>query len=81
MAWFEFFWSPEIEAHLAEHGINPEEFEEVVMHPVRRGLSRTQPRRFADGRTAADRYIRCVYELMDDGITVVPVTAYDRREP
>jgi uncharacterized DUF497 family protein len=79
MAWFEFFWTPEIEAHLAEHGVSPEEFEEVVSSPVFGGKNKTEPRLFADGFTSSRRSLRCIYELEEDEITVIPVTAFDYR--
>jgi hypothetical protein len=34
MPYFDFFWTAEIVAHLAEHDIPPEDFENVVMNPV-----------------------------------------------
>ena len=47
MAWFVFVWSDDIIEHIAEHGITPEDFEAVVLNPVRQGTSRSsgcQPR-------------------------------------
>lgn len=77
MAWFDFIWTYEIIDHLARHDVTPDEFEEVVQHPVLRGKSRTSDRSIADGYTSSGRYIRCVYEELDDGVTIIPVTAYE----
>lgn len=49
MAYFFYIWTPEIIAHLAEHGITPEEFEEVVNDPLATGKSRTSDRDMAVG--------------------------------
>lgn len=76
MAWFDFVWTPEIIEHLAAHDVSPEEFEEVVENPLVRGTSRTSDYFTAEGFTSAHRYIRCVYDLIDD-VTILPVTAHD----
>ncbi len=41
MAHFEFQWTDEIVDHLAEHNVQPEEFEEIVSFPDRRANSRS----------------------------------------
>ena len=33
MPYFDFFWTDDIIAHIAEHDITPRDFEWVVMHP------------------------------------------------
>ncbi len=77
MAWFDFFWTQDIIDHLAEHGVTPEEFAEVVMHADVYSKSRIAPRLVALGYTSRGRYLKCVYEIEDDEITVIPVTGYD----
>ncbi len=77
MAWFEFIWAPEVEAHIAEHGVTIDEFEEVVQFGEFRGTSRSTGRPTAEGWTTSGKYLYCVYELADDGITVIPVTAFE----
>lgn len=76
MPWYFFVWDPEIEAHLAEHGVTPQEFEEVVCNPDAVGESRSTGRPVAFGYTSGGRYLACVYELTDAD-TVLPVTAFD----
>lgn len=79
MAYFEFIWTDEIVEHLAEHGVGAGEFEFVVSHPTRRGISRSSGRPCCWGETREGRQLFCVYEQIEDD-TVIPVTAYDARE-
>ena len=76
MPYFEFVWNDEIIAHLAEHGIDTEEFEQVVSHPARRGVSRSSGRPCCWGETTDGRSLFCVYEQLDD-LTIIPITAYE----
>ena len=77
MPYYHFFWIAENEQHLDEHGVSRDEFEEVVSDPDSVEGSRSSDRLVARGMTSTGRYLCCVYELLDDGITVFPVTAYD----
>jgi len=63
-------------AHLAEHGILPEEAMEVLMEPVAMDVSRTSGRPIAFGITSTGRKLAVVYENIDR-ITVYPITAYE----
>jgi hypothetical protein len=65
MPYFEFLWTEEIIAHLAEHGIGTKEFEEVVSNPDRRGVSRSSGRPCCWGETADGRQLFCVYEFLE----------------
>jgi hypothetical protein len=65
---------------VAEHGVEPEEFEEVVSYPDRRGLSRSSKRPCCWGELPDGRFIICVYEFIDE-ITILPVTAYEVPMP
>jgi hypothetical protein len=76
MPWYLFLWDPETEAHLAQHGVTPDEFEEVVCNPDSIGESRSTGRPIAFGYTSTGKYLACVYELADPD-TVVPFTAYE----
>jgi uncharacterized DUF497 family protein len=76
MPWYLFLWDPETEDHLAEHGVTPEEFEEVVCNPDAVGESRATGRPIAFGYSATGKYIACVYDFVDAD-TVLPVTAYE----
>lgn len=49
MPWFDFFWTQEIIDHLAEQGVAPAEFEEVVMHAEVYSKSHLPPRLIALG--------------------------------
>jgi hypothetical protein len=63
-------------AHLAEHGVLPEEAEEVLREPVATDVSRSSGRPIAFGITAGGRSLAVVYERLDR-ITVYPITAYE----
>ena len=72
-----FIWSDEIIAHIAQHDVTPDEFEYVVCHPMELGESDASGRPLAKGFTETGRWLVCIYELEGDGITVIPVTAYE----
>jgi uncharacterized DUF497 family protein len=76
MPYFEFLWTDEILAHLEEHGVTREDFEEVVSNPDRIDVSRSSGRPCCWGETADGRKLFCVYEYLDD-MTIIPVTAYE----
>jgi hypothetical protein len=76
MPYYEFFWTEEILAHLAEHGIGRQDFEEVVSNPSRLDVSRSTERPCCWGQTTDGRRLFCVYEYLDD-MTIIPVTAYE----
>jgi hypothetical protein len=80
MPYFHFVWTEEIVAHLAEHDISADDFEEVVMNPVYAGKSRSSGNPAAWGYTGDGRYIIAVYQKIDFG-TVLPITAYEVPEP
>lgn len=79
MPYLEFIWTDEILEHLAEHGVSAREFEHVVSHPARVGISRSSGRPCCWGETAEGRQLFCVYEHLDD-TTIIPVTAYNASE-
>lgn len=81
MAFYFFQWTDDVEQKLADHGLSPDDFEAVVSDPVSVDRSRSSGRRGAFGNAPDGRYIVCFYELLDDGITVIPVTAYEVSEP
>ena len=80
MPYFEFIWTEEIIEHLAEHDVSPEDFERVVMNPERTGKSRSSGDPAVWGYTEDGRYIIAIYKKIDF-MTIVPVTAYEVREP
>jgi uncharacterized DUF497 family protein len=71
-----FIWNDEIEEYIAQHGVTPEEFEEVVLnsHEVRTSHSSGRPMVF--GPTSTGKYLACVFEYVDAD-QVIPVTAYE----
>lgn len=75
VAWFDFFSYDENLQHLAEHGVTPEEFEEVVLSAREFELSTTGAD-MARGETSAGRFLVCIFCLIDD-VTILPLTAYE----
>jgi uncharacterized DUF497 family protein len=73
---YSFIWNDQIEEHLAQHGVAPDEFEEVVCDPDEVDRSQSSDRRIAFGETSTGKYLACIYDLLDDA-TVLPVTAYE----
>lgn len=76
MPYYQFFWTAEIVAHLAENNVTPEEFEDVVSAPASTDRSQSSARPMAFGFTDEGRYLVCVYEFLD-AVTVLPVTAFE----
>ena len=76
MPYFEYLWTDEVIAHLAEHGVSQEDFQEVVSNPRRVGVSRSSGRPCCWGETVDGRELFCVYEYLDD-LMILPVTAYE----
>ena len=76
MPYADFFWTEENIEHIAQHGVRPEEFEYVVLHPERRDVSRSSGLPCCWGTTPGGRLLFCVYEKIDE-LTVLPVTAYE----
>ena len=82
MPWYDIFWTDQAVDHLAAHGVSQEDFEWVASGPDSDDWSRSRPdRRIAWGYTEDGRYIACVYEPLDDRVTIIPVTAYETQEP
>jgi uncharacterized DUF497 family protein len=80
MPYYFFQWTEEIVAHLAEHGLTAEDFENVVSNPVDVRRSRSSDLPAAFGYTGDGRYIIAIYEHLDD-MTILPVTAFEVEEP
>ena len=80
MAWYELIWEWDEEdgnvAHIAEHGICPEDVEHALANPIRKERSRSSGRQIAFGYTPDGRRIAVVYETID-AMTLYPVTAYE----
>ncbi|MFZ1932396.1 MAG: hypothetical protein WCB27_22985 [Thermoguttaceae bacterium] len=69
--------------HIAEHGVTPEEVEEVLNDwHARTTYSASSGRPITFGWTAAGRYLAVVWEVAEeDPLTIYPVTAYPAPEP
>ena len=69
--------------HIAEHGITQDEVEEVLLDPLSSTTaSRTSNEPITFGHTSTGRYIAVVWEhIMDDPLTMRPITAYEVSEP
>ncbi len=79
MPYYEFIWTEEAIEHLDEHEISPEDFEDVVSHPVGVDRSRSSGLPVAFGYVSDGRYVMAVYKMLDD-LTILPVTAYEVNE-
>ncbi len=82
MPYFEFIWNDEVDGnieHIAEHGLTPDDVEEVLFNPLDRDVSRSSGLPIVFGFTPDGRYILVVYEQIDD-VTIYPVTAYEIEE-
>jgi hypothetical protein len=75
MAWFDCFWYEENLRHLAENGVTPDEFEEVVTGATDFDVS-SSGSDMAQGTTSAGRFLVCLFVMLDD-LSVLPITAYE----
>jgi uncharacterized DUF497 family protein len=76
---FDFIWinGPDGNVeHLAQHGVSPQEAEQVVRHPIATDKSASTGRPIAFGFARSGRKLAVVYEKIDS-ITVYVITAYD----
>jgi hypothetical protein len=76
---YDILWNYEDEdgnvAHIAAHGLTPEDVNAVLMDPGETGISWSSGRPIAFGYTPDGRYICVVYEEIDR-YTLYPVTAF-----
>lgn len=66
--------------HVADHGLDIEDVEEVLANPTSSGMSQSTGRPCAWGYTLENVYIIVIYEDVD-AETIRVVTAYDVSEP
>ena len=82
MPCYEIIWNEEpggnVE-HIAQHGLTPDDVEEVLFNPLDRDISRSTGLPIVFGFTPDGRYILVVDEQVDE-ITIYPVTAYEVEE-
>lgn len=69
--------------HIADHGVTPDEVEEVLRNPKNETIvSESSGHQVTFGYTTARRFLAVVWEhIMDDPLTMRPITAYDAEEP
>ncbi|HEY7311923.1 MAG TPA: hypothetical protein VH643_21345 [Gemmataceae bacterium] len=71
-------------AHIAEHGLTPEEVESVLYdEKTTFDLSDSSGRPIAFGTTDTGRFIAVVFEVMNlaDPLVIRPITAYEVPKP
>ena len=71
-------------AHIAEHGLTPEEIESALLDASTAfDLSHTSGRPIAFGMTETGRFIAVVFEVLNpfDPLVLRPITAYEVPEP
>ena len=70
-------------AHVAEHGLTPEEIESALFDEMTTfDVSDSSGRPIAFGNTGTGRFILVVFEVyLVDPLIVRPITAYDVPEP
>lgn len=78
--YYDFFWTDDVIAHIAENDITPKDFERVVMNPMDMDRSQSSGLPAAFGYTHDGRFIIAVFEYLDK-MTILPVTAYEVPEP
>lgn len=76
MPFYIFFWTPDREEKLRQHGVSQEDFEGIVQDPEEIERSRSSKRLIAFGEDSEGRYLACVYVLDDDDLMIFPITAY-----
>jgi uncharacterized DUF497 family protein len=71
-------------AHIAEHGLTPEEVESALIDEgTTFDVSDSSGRPVAFGRTNSGRFIVVVFDVLNpaDPLVIRPITAYDVPEP
>jgi hypothetical protein len=80
---YDIFWNYEDVdgnvAHIAAHGLTPEDVNAVLAVPDETGVSRSSGRPIAFGYTHDGRYICVVYEAIAP-YTLYPVTAFEIKD-
>ena len=83
---YEFIWPEDRVAHIAQHGVRPEEVEDVCFGRAlvqRTKSAGANPVYYVLGQTAAGRYLFCVVIQFPDGkgfpVTARPMTRKEQR--
>lgn len=81
MAFFDLIWTEENEDHVGQHGVTFSEFVEVVESPAFEEIPHRFPNRAAFyGWTSTGKFIIAVIDILEDGVTALPVTAFEIEE-
>ena len=85
MRYFQIIWDDDDDetgnvAHIAEHGLTPEDVEYVIENPEVEETSHSSGRPCMFGYTPGGDYIVVIYDLVADD-TIYPITAYEVPEP
>lgn len=81
MPYFQLIWTDDNEDHVGQHGVTFSEFVEVVLSPE----AEEYPHRFANraafwGWTSTGKYVMAIVDILEDGVTAIPVTAFEVRD-
>ncbi len=86
--WVQVIWDLEDDPHgnlqhIAEHGVTPDEVEEILRdRHSQTAYSNSSGRPITFGWTGHGRYLAVIWELVDrDPLVAYPVTAYEAPEP
>ena len=77
MPWHDVFWNDDVEAYMALHGLTYEDVENAICRPDGEDVSDSSGRPIRFGRAMDGRKIAVVFEVLDDNVTVYPITAYE----
>jgi hypothetical protein len=80
LPWYHYIWTDDAVEHLAEHDVTPDDFEWVMEHEVSKGISASSGRPVVYGYLPDGRYVVAIFELLDDGVTAIPITCYEVPE-
>jgi hypothetical protein len=76
-----FVWNDGLIEYVGQHGVTPDEFEEVVLNAKTIHRSRTSGNPIVFGPTSTGKFLACVFEYTGpDQLEVLPVTAYEIDE-
>ena len=71
----------ELIEYMGQHGVTPEEFEEVELNAKKIQRSNSSDRPIVFGPTSTGKFLVCVFDYTGpDRIEVLPVTAYEVDE-
>lgn len=64
--------------HIAEHGLTPEDVEDILNAPIERTVSRSSGRPLYKGFTSDGRYLHVIFQQVDRD-TIRPITAWENE--